>query len=74
MDLKVSIITVCFNSSKTIDDTIKSVLSQSYTNIEYIIIDGLSTDNTLEIVNKYKDQITTIVSEKDNGLCEKQGG
>jgi glycosyltransferase len=70
MSLKVSIITVCFNSSKTIEDTIKSVLSQSYTDIEYIIIDGLSTDNTLEIVNKYKDQITTIVSEKDNGLYD----
>jgi len=45
-------------------------LSQTYTNIEYIIIDGLSTDNTLEIVTKYKDKITKIVSEKDNGLYD----
>ncbi|PCJ25981.1 MAG: glycosyl transferase [Flavobacteriales bacterium] len=70
MSLKVSIITVCYNSSKTIEDTIQSVLSQTYTNIEYIIIDGLSTDNTLEIVTKYKDKITKIVSEKDNGLYD----
>lgn len=45
-------------------------MSQTYTNIEYIIIDGLSTDNTLEIVTKYKDKITKIVSEKDNGLYD----
>jgi len=70
MNLKISIITVCYNSSKTIEDTIKSVLSQSYSNIEYIIIDGLSTDNTLDIINKYKDQITSIVSKKDNGLYD----
>ena len=70
MQPKVSIITVCYNSSKTIEDTIKSVLSQTYSNIEYIIIDGLSTDNTLEIVNKYKKEISLIVSEKDNGLYD----
>jgi len=67
---KVSIITVCYNSAKTIEDTIKSVLSQNYKNIEYIIIDGLSTDNTLEIINKYKNEISVIVSEKDNGLYD----
>lgn len=70
MQPKVSIITVCYNSAKTIEDTIKSVLSQNYTNIEYIIVDGLSTDNTLEIVNKYKNDIAVIVSEKDNGLYD----
>lgn len=70
MQPKVSIITVCYNSAKTIEDTIKSVLSQSYNNVEYIIIDGLSTDNTLEIINKYKDEIAVIVSEKDNGLYD----
>ena len=65
MSLKVSIITVAFNAEKTIEDTIQSVLNQSYTNIEYIIIDGLSTDGTIDICNTHKDQITTIVSEKD---------
>lgn len=67
---KVTIITVCYNSAKTIEDTIQSVINQTYSNIEYIIIDGLSTDNTLEIVNQYKDKIATIVSEKDNGLYD----
>ena len=70
MKPKVSIITVCYNSAKTIEDTIQSVINQTYENIEYIIVDGLSTDNTLEIVNKYKDQIATIVSEKDAGLYD----
>lgn len=70
MQPKVSIITVCYNSSKTIEDTIKSVLSQSYKNIEYVIIDGLSTDNTLEIINKYKNDIAVIISEKDKGLYD----
>ncbi|MCB0410170.1 MAG: glycosyltransferase [Flavobacteriales bacterium] len=70
MKPKVSIITVCYNSSKTIEDTIQSVIKQTYYNIEYIIVDGLSTDNTLEIVNQYKDKITKIVSEKDNGLYD----
>lgn len=67
---KISIITVCYNSEKTIEDTIKSVVSQSYPNIEYIIIDGVSTDNTLEIVNKYQEKISKIISEKDNGLYD----
>jgi len=67
---RVSIITVCFNSAKTIEDTIKSVLTQTYKNIEYIIIDGGSTDNTLEIIQQYKDDIAVIVCEKDNGLYD----
>lgn len=67
---KFSIITVCFNSEKTIEDTLLSVISQTYSNIEYIVIDGKSTDETLAIINKYKDNIATIVSEKDNGFYD----
>ncbi len=68
--MKISIITITYNSSKTIEQTIKSVLNQTYPNIEYIIVDGVSSDNTLEIVNKYKDQIHKIVSEKDSGIYD----
>jgi glycosyltransferase involved in cell wall biosynthesis len=68
--LKVSIITVCFNSQKTINDTIESVLSQSYQNIEYIIVDGNSTDNTLGIVTSYIDSRIRIISEPDNGIYD----
>ena len=70
MKPKVSIITVCYNSSETIEDTILSVISQTYSNIEFIIVDGLSTDNTLEVANKYEKNISKLVSEKDNGLYD----
>ena len=65
---KISIITVVFNGESLIERTIKSVLTQTYSNVEYIIIDGASTDNTLSIINKYKDGIHTIISEKDKGI------
>jgi glycosyltransferase involved in cell wall biosynthesis len=69
--LKISIITVCYNSSKTIEDTIKSVIGQSFfENIQYIIIDGGSTDTTLDIISKYRDKIDVVVTEKDNGLYD----
>ena len=66
----ISIITVCLNAVNTIEKTINSVISQSYPYIEYIIIDGLSTDGTLDIINKYKDKITHLISEKDNGIYD----
>jgi glycosyltransferase involved in cell wall biosynthesis len=65
---KISIITVCLNSEKTIEETIKSVVNQSYKNIEYIIIDGNSTDGTLKILEKYRDKIHKVISEKDDGI------
>ena len=68
--MKVSIITVSLNSEKTIERTINSVISQDHKNIEYIIIDGESKDNTLKIVNKYKSNITKIISEKDKGIYD----
>ena len=66
--LKVSIITVCYNSAETIEDTIQSVVNQDYKNIEYIIIDGKSKDNTLKIIEKYKSKVAKLLSEKDEGL------
>lgn len=68
--MKVSIITVCFNSDKTIEDTLKSVASQTYSNIEYIVIDGLSSDSTNDIVKKYSDIVSVHISEKDDGLYD----
>lgn len=67
---KISIITVVYNNSGTIANAIESVLSQNYTNVEYIIIDGNSNDGTLEIINKYASTISKIVSEKDNGIYD----
>ncbi|MGB1102080.1 MAG: glycosyltransferase family 2 protein [Crocinitomicaceae bacterium] len=66
----VSIITVAYNAAATIEDSIKSVLSQDYPNIEYIIIDGASKDNTLEIVQNHQDKIAKIVSEPDKGIYD----
>ncbi|MEA2029006.1 MAG: glycosyltransferase family 2 protein [Campylobacterota bacterium] len=67
---KISIITVVWNNKETIKDAIDSVLAQTYDNIEYIVVDGASTDGTVEIVHSYGDKITKFVSEKDNGLYD----
>jgi len=65
-----SIITVVYNGEKTIEETIKSILAQTYKNIEYIIIDGASTDGTVEIIKKYQNEISYWVSEKDGGIYD----
>lgn len=64
----ISIITACLNNASTIESTLQSVFSQDYPAIEYIIIDGGSTDGTLAILDKYKDRIATLVSGKDGGI------
>ncbi len=68
--LKLSVITVCYNAQESIEKTMQSVLSQSYQNIEYLIIDGKSTDRTLDIVQEYQKKYDNIrlISEKDNGI------
>jgi glycosyltransferase involved in cell wall biosynthesis len=68
--VKISLITVCFNAEKTIEKTIQSVLSQDYPNIEYIVVDGLSKDGTMDVVNKYKNSIAIVRSEKDKGMYD----
>lgn len=66
--MKVSIITVCYNAESTIEFALQSVLNQHYKDIEYIVIDGASSDMTLSIIKKYEGKIAKIVSEKDNGM------
>ena len=68
--MKISIITATYNSGSTLRDTIRSVLSQSYPDIEYIIVDGGSKDNTLEIINEHKDKISKVISEPDKGIYD----
>lgn len=71
--MKISLITVTYNSAKTLPDTIQSVLSQSYSNIEYIIIDGASQDNTIDIVKEYEPLFNGRIgwiSERDDGLYD----
>lgn len=67
---KISIVTVVYNAHTLIERTIKSVLSQTYLNIEYIVIDGASSDGTLELAKKYQHQIALILSGKDNGIYD----
>jgi len=67
---KISIITTCYNRASTIRGAIESVLVQDYANIEYIIVDGASTDGSLDIINEYKNRVATIISEPDSGMYE----
>jgi glycosyltransferase involved in cell wall biosynthesis len=68
--VKISIITIVYNNSETIADAIESVLSQTYPDIEYIVVDGLSTDGTVDIVKHYGTSVTKFISEKDKGLYD----
>lgn len=68
--MKISVITVCYNSAATIEATIQSVANQTYADIEYIIVDGNSNDATVDIIKKYPDNVTKWISEPDKGLYD----
>lgn len=67
---KVSIITVVYNDAGGIGHTIRSVMKQTYPELEYIIVDGLSTDGTLDIIEQYKEEVSILISEKDQGIYD----
>lgn len=68
--MKISVITVCYNASRTIGATLDSIKNQDYSEVEHIVIDGHSTDGTVEILKKKSDQISILVSEKDTGIYD----
>ena len=68
--MKISVVTVCFNAEKTIEDTIRSVLNQDFGGIEHIVIDGASTDGTKAVINKYESCIASSLSEPDEGIYD----
>lgn len=68
--MKISIITITYNSENTVEDTLRSVLSQDFPNKEYIIVDGLSSDQTVPVINRYAAHIDKFISEKDKGLYD----
>ena len=70
MKPKVSIITVCYNAVDLIEDTLKSVLNQTYSDIEYIVIDGGSKDGTIDVIEKYESRIARFISEPDKGIYD----
>ena len=68
--MKISVVTVCYNAEDLIEDTIRSVVNQTYPDIEYIVIDGASTDGTIDIIRRYSDKISYWISEKDKGIYD----
>ena len=68
--MKISIITVVFNNADTIEDTIRSVASQKYSDIQHVIVDGGSTDGTLSVLEKHRDKLAKVVSEHDQGMYD----
>jgi glycosyltransferase involved in cell wall biosynthesis len=68
--MKISIVTVVYNRAQTIGRAIESVLSQTYPNIEYIVVDGASTDGTMDEIKKYQDKIDVVISERDAGIYD----
>ena len=68
--MKISLVTITYNSEKNIEETILSIIQQDYDDIEYIIIDGGSTDNTLKIIEKYRHHIAKLISEPDKGISD----
>jgi len=69
-NLKISLITVVYNAQNTIDRCLDSVVRQKFNNVQHIVIDGGSTDNTIKIINKYRDNISVFISEPDNGIYD----
>jgi glycosyltransferase involved in cell wall biosynthesis len=68
--MKISIITVAYNAASTIEECLQSVAGQSYDEVEHIVIDGASTDGTVDIIERYRDQLSVIVSEPDKGIYD----
>jgi glycosyltransferase involved in cell wall biosynthesis len=67
---KITVITACLNASRTLEQTLASVLSQNYPGLEYIVVDGGSADGTLDIIKKYEDRLSRVISEPDNGIYD----
>ncbi len=67
---KLSIITVCLNEYETIDITLRSIANQTFQDFDWIVVDGASSDGTLDVINRYKDRITLLISESDNGVYD----
>ena len=68
--IKFSIVTVCYNSALTIEDTLRSVAAQTWPQVEHILVDGASTDGTLEIVERHRDTLAKVISEPDRGIYD----